>query len=382
MLPSQIHKRINFNFDKQKLLFDTSQELFSFAKIDDGTKELLNSLRKNPTLNYKKILDLGCGYGPIGIYLKKKFPKSEILCTDRDSLAVEFTDHNAKLNEVKIEAIPSLDFTEIVNKFSLIVTNFPAKLEKKGLEYFIAKASEYLEKDGTFVVVIVKELENAMGEILSARDPSSDGKDEKIIISFKEKSKNYSVYHLKFEETISLNPKVHYYLDNETDFDVDGLIYLLHTSNSLQEFDTPHFITKLIMDKLLVQNLRNMNITILNPNQGFIPLASIHLGYPEKIILASRDLLQLTLSSENLSMNAFNHFETVNSDFPQNKGDLLIWSLRDEGQKEVLEKLKTYRKNFKKIILGGRLQVINRILQNLKLEPKKEILSKYCVVEI
>jgi len=372
MLPSQIHKRINFNFDKQKLIFDTSQELFSFAKVDDGTKELLNSLRKDSNLNYEKVLDLGCGYGVIGIFLKKKFENSEILCTDRDSLAVEFTQHNAKLNNVSIDVKSSLDFQEIKDKFSLIITNFPAKLEKNGLEYFIAKSSEHLEKDGTLAMVIVKELEDSMDEIL---------KNENILASFKEKSKNYSVFHLKFKEKIE-DTKFSY-SDGELDLELGENIYPIHTTSALREFDTPHFITELIIEKVLNEKFnRYKQITVINPNQGIIPVAVAHPCLRDKIVLASRDLLQLKISSENLKLNAIGYFEEMNSDFPQNKGDLLIWGLHEENHKEVLEKLGIYRKNFKKIILGGRLQVVNRILQVLKLEPKKEIRGKYCVVEI
>lgn len=372
MLNSQIHKRINFNFDKQKIIFDTSQELFSFAKIDYGTKELLNSLRKNFNLNYEKILDLGCGYGVVGIFLKKKFTNSEILCTDRDSLAVEFTHHNADLNGVKIDTAHSLDFQEIKNKFSLIITNFPAKLEKNGLEYFIAKSSEHLEKDGTFVVVIVKELENSINEIL---------KNENILVSFKQKSKNYSVYHLSFKNKILSKDLL--YSDGELKLELDKHIYTLHTSHALREFDTPHFITQLIMEKIVNEKFNKYKqITILNPNQGIIPVAVAHFYSRDKIVLASRDLLQLKISSENLKLNAIKYSEEINSDIPQNKGDLLIWSLHEENHKEVLEKLEIYKKNFKKIILGGRIQVINRITTSLKIEPKKEIRGKYCVVEL
>jgi 16S rRNA (guanine1207-N2)-methyltransferase len=370
MLPSQIHKKINFNFDKQKLVFDTSQELFSFAKVDDGTKELLNSLRKNSSLKYEKILDLGCGYGAIGIYLKKKFPNSRVLCTDRDSLAVDFTKHNANLNDVKIDVIPSLDFEEIKEQFSLILTNFPAKLEKEGLEYFIAKSSEYLEKNGTLALVIVKELDSSFVEILG---------NENIFVSFKEKSKNYSVYHLQFKERLKSNKDP--YSQNEIKFEIGENSFLLKTSNALQEYDTPHFITEMVIGKILEEKFsKYKQIAIINPNQGFIPIALVN-NNPSNITLTSRDLLQLSISSKNLRDNSFKHFEIINSDFPQNKGDLLIWSLRDEGHKEVLEKLEVYRKNFKRILLGGRLQVINRVLQNLKLEPKKEIRGKYCVVE-
>jgi len=372
MLKSQIHKKISFNFDKQKLVFDTSQLLFSFAKVDDGTKELLNSLRKNPNLKYKNILDLGCGYGVIGIFLKNKFLNSEVLCTDKDSLAVDFTKHNANLNKVNIEVKPSLDFKSIHDNFSLIVANFPAKLEKNGLEYFITKSSEYLEKNGTLAIVIVSELENSINEILQ---------NENISVSFKEKNKNYSIYHLNFKEQIKPNDNP--YSLNEKFFIFSEAGMNIITSNVLREFDTPHFITKLIVEKILDERFNKYKqITIINPNQGIIPVATTHLYSKDKIVLTSRDLLELEISSENLKLNGIEYFETINSDFPQNKGDLLIWSLHEECHKEVLEKLEVYSKNFKKIIIGGRIQIVNRILQNLKLEPEKEILGKYCVVEI
>jgi 16S rRNA (guanine1207-N2)-methyltransferase len=372
MLTSQIHKRINFNFDKQKLILDTSQELFSFAKVDEGTKELLNSLRKNQNLNYQKVLDLGCGYGVIGIFIKNKFPQADILCTDRDSLAVEFAEHNAELNSLKINAISSLDFQAIPGKFSLILTNFPAKLEKEGLEYFIARSSEHLEKEGNLILVIVKELNLSMEEII---------KNENIKVTFKEKSKNYSVYHLQFTEKMPI-PKNPYNLEEKM-FIMAALGANMLVSNALQEFDTPHFITQLISEKITLEEFNPYKeITILNPGQGLIPISSAYSCSRNKIILASRDLLQLKISGENLKLNAVNYFEEVNSDFPQNKGDILIWSLHDESTKEILEKLFVFRKNFKKIILGGRIQVINRVLQNLKIEPKKEIRGKYCVVEI
>lgn len=362
MLPSQIHKRINFNFEKQKLVFDTSRELFSFAKIDEGTKTLLNSLRKNSGIKYDTVLDLGCGYGPIGIFLKKSLPNSDVLCVDRDSLAVEFAEHNAKLNNVKIQAETSLDFSNISKKFDLIICNFPAKLEKDGLEYFIDKSSEFLNKDGTLALVMVKELEQQIDEIL---------KNDKMVLSFKEKTKGYSVFHLKFRDIIKTNTFT--YTQNEISFRIDRNIYPLITTDALQEFDTPHFITELIVDKVLNKNFDSYkNIVIINPGQGFLPIAVAHNCSRDKIILASRDLLQLKISEENLKLNAVNYFENVNSDFPQNNGDLLIWSLHDEDTSEVLDKLKIFRENFKKIIIGGRIQIINRVVGNLNLEVKKE----------
>jgi 16S rRNA (guanine1207-N2)-methyltransferase len=387
MLLSQIHKRVEFNFEKQKLVFDTSRLLFSFAKIDDGTKALLNSLRKNKNIKYEKILDLGCGYGAIGVFLKKSFPSSEVLCTDRDSLAVEFTQHNAELNNVKIEASPSLDFEALLGhpigkninkKFSLIVTNFPAKLEKNGLKYFIEKSSEFLEKDGTLAIVVVKELEKDADEILSQGDPSVEGKNEKIIVQFKDKTNGYSVYHLRFKE--ELNPK-----SGPIELAEGMFIYpfggnIILTTKALQEFDTPHFITDLIVE--LLGKLDYNSVEIINPNQGHIALAATHKKSLDKTVLISRDLLQLKITSENLRLNAINRVEAINSDMADVKTDLLIWSIHDEDAREICDKLEIFRKNHKNIILGARLQIINRVLEKLKIEPKKEIKGKYCVVEI
>jgi len=353
MLPSQIHKRINFNFDKQKLIFDTSQELFSFAKIDDGTKELLNSLRKNSSLNYENILDLGCGYGVIGIYLKKRFPKSEVLCTDRDSLAVDFTENNAKLNEVKIEAIPSLDFSNVSGKFSLIVTNFPAKLEKEGLEYFIAQSSEHLEKNGTFALVIVKELEDAITEIL---------KNENIVVSFKEENKNYSIYHLTFKEKIT--GKFSYITSRES-FNISKKTFCLNTTTALREFDTAHIVTNLILK--ILENKRFDEATIINPNQGLIPIGAKDLCKIRKLNLVSSDMLQLRISSENLLLNGFKDFSLEQKNMSNSKSDLLVWSIYDEDDKTIEAKLKIYIRNFSSILLGGRLPVLKRVVKRMNI---------------
>lgn len=378
MLPSQIHKRINFNFDKQKLIFDTSQELFSFAKIDDGTKELLNSLRKNSSINYKNILDLGCGYGVIGIYLKNKFPKAEVLCTDRDSLAVEFTKHNAILNEAKIDAIPSLDFQalqghpggkEIKDNFSLIITNFPAKLEKEGLEHFIAKSTEHLEKNGTFALVIVKELDDAITEIL---------KNENISISFKERSKNYSVYHLNFKEKIKSNFS---YITSTESFNISEKKINLNTTTALREFDTAHIVTNLILK--ILENKRFNEATIINPNQGLIPLGAKDLCKVKRLKLVSSDLLQLRISSENLLTNGFKDLSLEQKNMPNSKSDLLIWSIYDEDDKTIEEKLKIYLKNFSSILIGGRLPVLKRVLKKMNISPEETLcLNGYTAIFI
>jgi len=63
-------KTIQFEFKKHVLKFNASQDLFSSQSIDKGTQRLLRTFLPIETKKSKKILDLGCGYGPIGISLK------------------------------------------------------------------------------------------------------------------------------------------------------------------------------------------------------------------------------------------------------------------------------------------------------------------------
>ena len=91
-------KIIEFHAWKQRLEFKVSQDLFSSFDIDQGTKFLLRSIVE---ANYQKpetILDLGCGYGPIGLTLKSMFKDCTVHMVDIDALAVEYSRQNAKLN--------------------------------------------------------------------------------------------------------------------------------------------------------------------------------------------------------------------------------------------------------------------------------------------
>lgn len=364
MLLTQIHKRINFNFDKQKLIFDTSQELFSFAKVDEGTKELLNSLRKNSSINYKNILDFGCGYGVIGIFLKKLYPSSEVSCSDRDSLAIDFAEHNAKLNNVKINTLASLDFEawqgrpsgdNISEKFSLIVCNFPAKLEKEGLKYFISESSQHLEKNGQIALVVVKELAEDLEKIIAELNNS----EEKIKILFKKTSSDYFICHINILEELE---KINFsYLQQEINFQLDRNIYSIKTTPVLQEWDTPHFTTDLIIS--LINGLKYTSVVFINPGQGYAPLAAAHQKSLDKIILCSKDLLQLKISSENIKSNAINRVDVLNSDFCDVQSDLLIWSIHDEDFKTIEEKFNIYRNNFKNLILAGKINLISRLIK-------------------
>ena len=85
------HKTFNYRAFGCDFRFRTSQELFSSHDIDTGTRFLLRCIVENDLHKSKQILDLGCGYGPLGVVLKKLNPEAEVHMVDRDALAVMYS---------------------------------------------------------------------------------------------------------------------------------------------------------------------------------------------------------------------------------------------------------------------------------------------------
>lgn len=107
--------------------------MFSTFDIDHGTDILLRSIISN---NLKSILDLGCGYGALGIILAKVNPQAAVILVDRDLLAIRYAKYNFVKNNVSnVSAMGSLGMESIKDKmFDLIVSNIPAKLGDEAIK--------------------------------------------------------------------------------------------------------------------------------------------------------------------------------------------------------------------------------------------------------
>ena len=117
-------KEISSTVNNNKYLFITDNGVFSKNKIDFGTRLLLNEIDIDGP---RKIVDYGCGYGVIGIVLKKKYPEAQLFFVDSNSRAVELTKKNVINHkfDANVFQSDSLDFLD--SEVDLIVINPPIK---------------------------------------------------------------------------------------------------------------------------------------------------------------------------------------------------------------------------------------------------------------
>ncbi len=144
-------KQINVIINDTKLKFITDNGIFSKKGLDFGTRTLLENIE-----NIKgNILDFGCGYGPIGIYLKKTFDVN-VDMVDVNKRALSLALKNAELNNVKVNIFESNIYENVSKKYDAIVTNPPVRVGKKILYDILFGAKKYLNESGKLWLVINK----------------------------------------------------------------------------------------------------------------------------------------------------------------------------------------------------------------------------------
>lgn len=141
----------------QHLTYHTTWGLFSPKNLDDGSLLLLDYLQINED---DDTLDLGCGYGPLGLTMARLAPKGSSLLIDKDFVAVDYSRKNAELNNIKnAEVILSNGFSQVGDRrFDLIVSNLPAKTGKELYYLYFYDALERLNPGGRIYVVTISGL--------------------------------------------------------------------------------------------------------------------------------------------------------------------------------------------------------------------------------
>ncbi len=153
--PNSAHdeRRIALRALGNDLTFVTDAGVFSRDGLDRGTEVLLEAL---PPLE-GRVLDLGCGWGAVGVVLGKRYPALDIVMTDINSRAVELARRNLAENGVTAAVLQGDGFDAVEGRFDAIVTNPPIRAGKAVIYGLFARAREYLEPDGALYVVIRKQ---------------------------------------------------------------------------------------------------------------------------------------------------------------------------------------------------------------------------------
>lgn len=134
------------------LTFHTNEGVFSPSSIDKGTLAMLSVVEFTPE---DKVLDLGCGYGVVGILAAKLIGSSKVTMIDIDEKAIALSNENAKLNKVEGCNIYQSDGFEQVDEkeFTLILSNPPYHVDFSVPKHFIEKGFNRLKIGGRMVMV-------------------------------------------------------------------------------------------------------------------------------------------------------------------------------------------------------------------------------------
>ena len=134
--------------------FKTDNNVFSKKGLDFGTRTLLESIDiKNISGD---VLDFGCGYGPIGIYIKSN-ALANVDMIDVNKRALNLAKINASINNVDVNIFESDIYSNINKKYDYIITNPPIRVGKTILYDIIMNAKEHLKENGEVWLVVRKQ---------------------------------------------------------------------------------------------------------------------------------------------------------------------------------------------------------------------------------
>ena len=153
-LPSKMVKTESFVLGR-KFIFYTDNGVFSKDGLDFGSRLLLESIPLEEVGG--KVLDMGCGYGVLGIVINK-LTSCYVDMVDVNLRAIHLSKINIKENHCSnIDVFESNVYENINSKYSTIVTNPPIRAGKKVVYNIVMDAINYLENDGKLYIVIRKE---------------------------------------------------------------------------------------------------------------------------------------------------------------------------------------------------------------------------------
>ena len=338
-----VNRSVQFAFKGHRFTFALSLGLFSSGGIDVGTRLLLKTLAPvvdNDVGRILRVLDVGSGVGVLGVSLAAALPKAQVEMIDRDALALEFSEHNARSNgarncavygglglarfggSVKGAGAFNAEGETVEEGYDLIVSNVPAKAGTPVLKLFCPSTIDRLNPDGRAAYVVVNPISDFIAE--SIRNAGG-------AIITTESGHDHTVFHFSrgsdesggATDTATHTPESGGGMLDEAYVRRTGPIELeshhleLTTVYGIPEFDTPSYATVLAASMMhsgkIVAAGKGERALFWNPGQGHLPMyylrgnagrigrAAMDSLRRGDIVLAGRDLLSLAISAKNVS---------------------------------------------------------------------------------
>ena len=358
------------------LEFRTAQDLFSSHQVDVGSARLLRSLAET-ALPSDAVLDVGCGYGPLGLTLKAAQPARHVHLVDRDALALAYTRQNAALNGLAdVEVYGSLGYDAVIRRdFDLIISNIPGKAGDPVIESLLVDARHYLRPGGWVAVVVVAPLAPLVDAVLAAAEAE---------IRHREVRSGHAIYHYGFAAAEpSALPATGLerglYHRDTVEIATEDLAMTLETARGLPEFDSLSYETRALFKLLDTADVpREARVMGIHPGQGYVPVALWQRWTPARITLADRDLLSLHYAARNLASNGCPpervtqvHCAGLTLDAPH-AADLIAGVIREsEGEAAIAHTVQQAAAHLApggQMLLAGSSTAITRIIKAVQAE--------------
>jgi 16S rRNA G1207 methylase RsmC len=273
---------------------------FSAAGVDVGTRHLLRWLAADRYAGVASVLDVGCGYGPLALWLAAAGPDRSVLAVDRDARAVEATTLGAARNGLaqRVRAQGGLGYDGLGEaRFDLVVSNVPAKVGPAALAHLLLDAVHHLTPAGSVAVVVVDRLAGAVQSLLD--DPSIEVLDARP-------AAGYTAFEYRFTgEPAGSSREPGFdrgvYRRDRRAFAAAGRRWDAEVSWSIPEFDGLSHGTEAVLE--VAADLGEQHegpLVVGGVGQGHLPLALAGDGAAGAVRLVDRDLLALRTAAANL----------------------------------------------------------------------------------
>ena len=297
-------KTVTLDHGGRRLELRVAQDLFSSHEVDVGTRLLLRTLAGPEHASRRLVLDLGCGYGPLGLGLAAAAADRVVHLVDRDALAVEYSRENAAANRLDgVQAYPSLGYADVrAAGFDLVVSNIPAKAGPPVIQELLLGGAGLLAPGGLVAVVVIAPLREQVAAVLEGSP--------RFEVGFRRATASYAVFHYRFRGPPAAagaadpGDGLRVYERQQASVVHGGVAVRLRTAWGLPEFDSLGFPTRLVADAVLGPVARPPETAlVLHPGQGWLPCLLWAADPPGRLRLVDRDLLALRVSRANLLAN-------------------------------------------------------------------------------